>query len=75
MKPWPPTLSKLIKKLENCGCYPGIYRRGEKLYRAHVNITGNFWADDTTPFKAMKEAIRMWEKKGRPMDGRGAENL
>jgi len=67
-----PTLSKLFKDLENQGCYPGIYRRGN-LYRAHVNIYGNYWADENTPFKALKEAIKLWENAGKPMDGAADE--
>jgi hypothetical protein len=68
---WPPTLNKLITGLTAEGCFPGIYRRG-KLYRAHVNISGNYWADEPTPFKAMKEAIKLWTDAGKPMDGNAA---
>jgi len=68
------TLSKLIKDLEKQGCYPGIYRRGN-LYRAHVNISGNFWADENTPFKALKAAVKMWEQKGKPMEVRSPIHL
>lgn len=63
-------LSYLVKK----GCYPGLYRRG-KLWRAHVNCSGNFWADDKTPTKAFHWAIKMWKSKGCPMDGMAARDL
>lgn len=66
---YPATLAKLFKCLERAGCYPGIYRRG-KLYRAHVNISGNYWSDKNTPFKALTSAVKLWENAGKPMDGR-----
>ena len=70
---YPHTLNELFKYLTRQGCYPSIYRRGD-LYRAHVNIAGNYWEDEKTPYKAMRSAIKLWENAGKPMDGRASEN-
>jgi hypothetical protein len=61
-------LSNLMKQLRSEGCFPSIYRRGD-LWRAHVNAAGNYWHDDTTPLKAMQEAVRLWKRAGKPVDG------
>jgi hypothetical protein len=65
-------LRDLLIRLANDGCYPSLYRRGD-LWRAHVNAAGNFWADNTTPLNAMREAVRLWRKAGKPVDGMAAE--
>ena len=65
-------LSTVLKQLATDGCYPSIYRRGKKLWRAHVNAAGNFWHEDTTPLKALREAVALWRKAGKPMDGMAA---
>jgi len=63
------TLNDLVKQ----GCIPGIYARPNTdagvMWRAHVNISGNYWADDTTPLKALRAAIKLWKDAGKPMDG------
>jgi hypothetical protein len=54
--------------LKRKGCWPSVYCRGN-LWRAHVNVAGNYWADADTPEKALFNAVELWQKKGRPMDG------
>jgi len=61
-------LNKRMKWLKFYGCYPSIYMRGD-MWRAHVNACGNFWADAKTPHEALENAVKLWESKGRPMDG------
>ena len=61
-------LSKRLKWLKDRGCFPSIYRRGN-LWRAHINRAGNFWADGESAFIALEEAVKLWKKKGKPMDG------
>ena len=61
-------LNDRMEWLKSRGCYPSIYRRGD-MWRAHVNASGNFWADSRTPLKALEEAVKLWQEKGRPMDG------
>jgi len=61
-------LSDILIDLANHGCYPGIYRRGN-YWRAHVNCAGSCWHDDTTPLKAMRGAVKLWKKAGKPLDG------
>lgn len=65
------TLSKLMIKLSNDGCFPSIYRRGV-YWRAHVNAAGNYWHDDSTPLRAMQGAVKLWRAAGKPMDGMAA---
>ncbi len=60
-----------LGKLRAAGCHPGTYPRGD-LFRFHVNIYGNYWADAPTPLEAMREAIDLWEAPGRPVDGAAA---
>lgn len=64
-------LNTRLKWLKDLGCSPSICSRG-KEWRAHINSAGNYWADSSTPKKALDEAIRLWENKGRPMDGTSA---
>ena len=63
------SLAKILAQLAQHGCYPCISRRGEHIWRAHVNATGNYWADDNTPYKALVAAKALWKKAGKPMDG------
>ncbi len=65
-------MSETLALLARQGCYPCISRRGEFVWRAHVNATGNFWADANTPYKALVEAVQLWRKAGKPMDGMAA---
>lgn len=65
------TLSKLLLDLVTQGCFPSLYYRSD-LWRGHVNAGGNYWADETTPLKAMRSAVRLWSKAGSPMDGMAA---
>ncbi|HUV84439.1 MAG TPA: hypothetical protein VMV86_01955 [Methanosarcinales archaeon] len=65
-------LIKRLQWLKKRGCYPSIYCRGN-IYRAHINIAGNFWADDESPSQALEKAVKNWEKAGCPMDGRASE--
>ena len=64
-------LSEKMSMLVRQGCYPGLYFRGNKTWRAHINIGGNSWAEKDTAARAMDEAIFQWEKGGKPMDGHG----
>ncbi len=63
------SLSESLVRLAKQGCYPSIIRRGEHVWRAHVNAAGNFWADANTPSKALTEAVQLWRKAGKPVDG------
>jgi len=63
------SLNEYLKILVAKGCFPCVSYRGPKVWRAHINRTGNFWEDDTTPLKAMIAAIKLWEKAGCPLDG------
>ena len=65
-------LSESLKDLVKQGCFPCIIYRGGGIWRAHVNGTGNYWADGKTPLKALREAMRLWEHAGNPMDGYAA---
>jgi len=60
-------LNELLKSLARQGCYPAIHRRGEHLWRAHVNAAGDCWSDAGTPYKALIEAVRLWRKSGKPL--------
>jgi hypothetical protein len=62
------TITKRLNWLKQRGCYPSIYRRGD-LWRAHVNMYGNFWVDEISPFLALEKAVRLWKKRGCPLDG------
>ena len=62
----------LLQSLSDQGCFPCISKRGKRLWRAHVNSAGNYWHDDTTPLKALRGAVRLWVKAGKPMDGMAA---
>ena len=62
------TLSILLQKLANEGCFPSIYRRGD-IWRAHVNAAGNCWHEGTTPLRALRGAVKLWEIAGKPADG------
>lgn len=65
------TLESLLLDLKAEGCYPSIYRRGPKIWRAHVNQCGNYWDDGRTPLAALRKAVKAWRKNGKPMDGEG----
>lgn len=62
-------LQQLLLDLSSQGCYPGIYRRSEKRWRAHVNCAGNYWAEASTPLKALRAAEKLWRESGKIMDG------
>lgn len=66
------TLHEMLNDLANKGCYPGIVRRAEDVWRAYINIGGNYWHDDMSPHKAMKGAMENWKKNGSVIDGKGA---
>ena len=61
-------LEKDLEWLSSLGCYPSIYKRGN-LWRAHVNMAGNYWAERETPALALSAAIILWETNGKQMDG------
>ena len=65
------TLNKRLQWLVKRGCVPSIYRRGS-LWRAHVNMAGNFWEDHEDPCQALGKAVVRWKRKGCPMDGKAA---
>ena len=65
-------MERLLLELAENGNYPSIHYRGNGIWRAHINGAGNFWADSHTPFSALNEAMRLWEKKGKPKDGYAA---
>ncbi len=66
------SLSKLLRNLGEEGCYPCVSLRGPGCWRAYINMTGDYWGEDTTPKRALAKAITRWEKEGRPMDGYAA---
>jgi hypothetical protein len=70
------SLNSLIQSLLKLGCYPGIYFRGynkkEPVWRAHVNCAGNYWEEAKTPYAALKAAVKLWDSRGRPVDGMAA---
>ena len=61
-------LAQRLNYLQKQGCFPSLYLRGG-IWRAHINASGNFWADALTPTEAMEKAVKFWQKKGKPMDG------
>lgn len=63
------SLSDLLRVLKEDGCYPCISYRGGDIWRAHVNGAGNYWAEGKSPRRALRKAIKIWEKACRPMDG------
>ena len=66
------TLNELLKNLAKQGCYPSVYQRVKGLWRAHVNMAGNFWQDASTPLIALQMAVASWERAGKPVDGQAA---
>ncbi len=60
------SLSKLLRALEEEGCYPSIRLLGPKEWRAHINGADHF-ANGRTPRRALDKALILWEKAGRPM--------
>lgn len=66
------TLESLLLDLKAEGCYPSVYRRGPKLWRAHVNMAGGFWDDGRTPLSALRKAVKAWRKRGKLIDGEAA---
>ena len=66
------TLAKRLIWLKKRGCFPSIYLRGN-MWRAHVNSSGNIWEDAHYPGVAMELAVKLWIRKGRPMDGMAAK--
>ena len=65
-------LNEKLLWLQEMGCFPSIYLRG-KVWRAHVNASGNFWEESDTPLKALTLAISTWIAAGRPMDGAASD--
>lgn len=65
------SLEEMLLELALQGCVPCVSNRGS-VWRAHVNGAGNNWAEATNPAAAMRMAIRLWEKAGKPMDGYAA---
>ena len=61
-------LEAILADLERRGCFPGISRRGQ-TWRAHVNLCGNQWNEGRTALQALRDAVKGWESRGRPMDG------
>ena len=59
----------LLEELARLGCSPGIYYRGRGIWRAHINISGNFWGEGDTPQAAFVDAIRCWRKGDYILDG------
>jgi len=51
------------------GAYPGIYYRGNEIWRAHINVGGNYWVEANTPLAALKAAKDNWFRDGKPKDG------
>ena len=69
------SLSKLLYALEEEGCYPCISMRSKGIWRAHINGAGNYWAEHSTPKRALNKALALWHKAGYPMDGYAATHL
>ena len=67
-------MEKLLKELAKQGCWPCVSRRSATLWRAHVNQTGNFWEEATTPLVALRLAVKSWTIAGKPMDGLASIN-
>jgi len=65
-------LHTVLFRLAGLGCVPSVYRRGS-LWRAHVNMAGNFWEDADTPAGALLAAEKAWRKAGCPADGAAAD--
>ena len=61
-------LSQELKDLQDAGCSPSLYLRGD-VWRAHINRAGNFWAEDKIALNAVRKAVNMWRNAGKPMDG------
>jgi len=71
------SLERLLKRLAAGGCRPCISYRGETpdgcpMWRAHVNACGNFWEDETTPYRALCRAEAAWLAAGKPLEGMAA---
>ena len=43
------------------------------MWRAHINKYGNFWDDAYSPQVAMENAVKLWKKKGCPIDGKASQ--
>ena len=63
------SLAELLSELEYLECFPCISLRGPGVWRAHVNGAGNYWAEASTPKKALQKAMYLWTNAGKPMDG------
>ena len=62
------SLSERLSWLQIRGCMPCLSLRG-KIWRAHVNGAGRYWAEENAPGKAMESAVRLWKSNGMLMDG------
>ena len=67
------SLSERMKWLVARGCYPCVSYRGGGVFRAHVNGPGNIWHEALTPHLAMEQAVRLWLRRRKPMDGYAAQ--
>lgn len=65
-------LTDLLATLADAGCYPCVAYRGGGFWRAHINGAGNFWDEAKTPEEALNAAFRLWDQKGRPINGYGS---
>ena len=66
-------LNERLEYLKRIGCYPCLSYRGGDIWRAHINACGNYWAEHTTPLKALDLAEAVWRQNGCPMDGLGVK--
>lgn len=67
------TLTELLALLADQECFPSICRRSKEMWRAYVNAAGGYWHDDTTPLRALRGAVKLWAKAGKPVDGMAVE--
>lgn len=62
-------IERMLDELRALGYDPCISQRGPRIWRAHINRFGNFWADADSPDVALSMAKKLWERAGRPRDG------
>ncbi len=60
------TLEMMLFDLVESGHRPGLYFRGD-VFRAHVDVAGNFWGEDELPSCAMEKAIELFVEKNSPL--------
>ena len=66
MKRPPKTLEMMLFDLVESGHRPSIYFRGD-VFRAHVDVGGNFWGEDELPNYAMNKAIELYVENNGPL--------